>query len=66
MRIRCSKGLKITAHHGNFFIRSTDLLAIPNTDEDKAFSFQISLTENLTNTKYHSNIFIIFGIFDSL
>jgi protein transport protein SEC24 len=52
MRIRCSKGLKIAAHHGNFFIRSTDLLAIPNTDEDKAFAFQLQLTENLTGTKY--------------
>jgi len=52
MRIRCSKGLKIAAHHGNFFIRSTDLLAIPNTDEDKAFAFQLSITENLTGTKY--------------
>ena len=39
MRIRCSRGLKITAHHGNFFIRSTDLLALPNADEDKAFAF---------------------------
>jgi len=52
VRVRCSKGLKIVAHHGNFFIRSTDLLAIPNTDEDKAFAFQLSLTENLTGTKY--------------
>ena len=61
MRIRCSKGLKIAAHHGNFFIRSTDLLAIPNTDEDKAFAFQLSVTENLTGTKYQ--VFILFLLF---
>jgi protein transport protein SEC24 len=29
MRIRCSKGLRITAFHGHFFIRSSDLLALP-------------------------------------
>ena len=29
MRIRCSKGLRISAFHGHFFIRSTDLLALP-------------------------------------
>lgn len=63
MRIRCSKGLKITAHHGNFFIRSTDLLAIPNTDEEKSFAFQVSLTENLTNAKYHFFIFIFFMLY---
>jgi len=29
MRIRCSKGLRISAFHGHFFIRSSDLLALP-------------------------------------
>ena len=29
MRIRCSRGLRISNFHGNFFIRSTDLLALP-------------------------------------
>ena len=29
MRIRCSRGLKISNFHGHFFIRSTDLLALP-------------------------------------
>jgi len=29
MRVRCSKGLRISAFHGHFFVRSTDLLALP-------------------------------------
>ena len=29
MRIRSSKGLRISSFHGHFFIRSTDLLALP-------------------------------------
>ena len=29
MRIRCSKGIRINSFHGHFFIRSTDLLALP-------------------------------------
>ena len=36
MRIRCSKGLRINAFYGHFFIRSTDLLALPACDADKA------------------------------
>ena len=35
MRIRCSKGLRIAAFFGHFFIRSTDLLALPACDSDK-------------------------------
>ena len=35
MRIRCSKGLRISAFFGHFFIRSTDLLALPACDVDK-------------------------------
>ena len=29
MRVRCGKGLRISTFHGHFFIRSTDLLALP-------------------------------------
>lgn len=29
MRVRMSKGLRISSYHGHFFIRSTDLLALP-------------------------------------
>jgi len=50
--VRCSRGLKVTAHHGNFFIRSTDLLALPTADEDKAYAVQLGISENLTNTKF--------------
>ena len=46
MRIRCSKGLRISSFHGHFFNRSTDLLALPTCDPDKAFAVQISLEEN--------------------
>ena len=35
MRIRCSTGLRISSFFGHFFIRSTDLLALPACDTDK-------------------------------
>lgn len=47
MRIRCSKGLRISSFHGHFFIRSTDLLALPAVDGDKAYAVQISHEENI-------------------
>jgi protein transport protein SEC24 len=40
-------GLKISSFHGHFFIRSTDLLALPTVDEDKSFAIQISHEEQL-------------------
>jgi len=54
MRVRMSKGLKAQAHFGNFFIRSTDLLALPNIDSDKAFGVQLALAESTVTTKYAS------------
>jgi protein transport protein SEC24 len=53
MRIRVSQGLKIQAHYGNFFIRSSDLMALPNIDADKAFGAQIQLKDPI-NSKYVS------------
>lgn len=29
MRVRCSKGLSISQFHGHFFVRSIDLLSLP-------------------------------------
>lgn len=50
MRVRVSRGLRISAFHGHFFIRGTDLLALPNVDEDKTFAVEIGHEENaLTN-----------------
>ncbi|KAL5735789.1 hypothetical protein ACOSQ2_030577 [Xanthoceras sorbifolium] len=51
MRIRCGKGIRFTAYHGNFMLRSTDLLALPAVDCDKAYAMQLSLEETLLTTQ---------------
>lgn len=50
MRIRCSKGLRISSFHGHFFNRSTDLLALPTCDPDKAFAVEIAHEENMVQS----------------
>ena len=45
MRIRCTKGMKITNFYGNFFIRGTDLLALPNCTSDSVFGFDLAHDE---------------------
>ncbi|XP_057954401.1 protein transport protein SEC24 A [Malania oleifera] len=50
MRIRCGKGVRFTTYHGNFMLRSTDLLALPAVDCDKAFAMQLCLEETLLTT----------------
>lgn len=52
MRIRCSRGLRISSFHGHFFIRSTDLLALPVVDGDKAYAVQIAHEENVMPTQH--------------
>ncbi|XP_059177273.1 protein transport protein Sec24A-like isoform X2 [Physella acuta] len=47
MRIRCTRGLSIHTFHGNFFVRSTDLLSLPNINPDAGFGMQVSIDDNL-------------------
>lgn len=49
MRIRCTKGLVIHTFHGNFFVRSTDLLSLPNVNPDAGFGMQIAIEESLAD-----------------
>ncbi|KAG1666370.1 hypothetical protein FOA52_007908 [Chlamydomonas sp. UWO 241] len=47
MRVRCSKGLRTSSFHGHFSTRSSDLLALPTCDPDKAYAVQISHEDQL-------------------
>ncbi|CAG9761926.1 unnamed protein product [Ceutorhynchus assimilis] len=51
MRVRCTRGLAIHTFHGNFFVRSTDLLSLPNINPDSAFGMQVAIEETLTDTQ---------------
>lgn len=51
LRIRCTKGMKISNFYGNFFIRGTDLLALPNCTPDSVFSFDLVHDEQSINNK---------------
>ncbi|KAB7494601.1 Protein transport protein Sec24B [Armadillidium nasatum] len=51
MRIRATRGLAITNFHGNFFVRSTDLLSLPNVNPDSGFGMQVNLEEPLHNIR---------------
>ncbi|PSS14591.1 Protein transport protein Sec24-like [Actinidia chinensis var. chinensis] len=51
LRIRCGKGVRFTSYHGNFMLRSTDLIALPAVDCDKAYAMQMSLEETLLTTQ---------------
>ncbi|KAJ3107060.1 COPII subunit [Phlyctochytrium planicorne] len=49
LRVRASKGIKMTAFHGNFFLRSTDLLALPNVSPDNSYAIEMSIQDILTS-----------------
>ncbi|CAG9799468.1 unnamed protein product [Chironomus riparius] len=51
MRVRCTRGLSIHTFHGNFFVRSTDLLSLPNVNPDAGFAMQITYEESLADVK---------------
>ncbi|XP_018650111.1 LOW QUALITY PROTEIN: sec24-related A, B [Schistosoma mansoni] len=47
MRIRCTQGLAIQAFHGSCFVRSTDLIALPNVSPDSGYAVQLDISESL-------------------
>lgn len=45
VRVRCGTGLKVKSFDGNFFVRSTDLLAMPSYSGDNAFAIELAHEE---------------------
>lgn len=50
LRVRASTGVEICGYHGNFFLRGSDLLALPHVDADKAFAVELRNNETVIST----------------
>ena len=48
-RVRCSKGFRVCAFNGHFFIRSLDLLALPATNADQTHAVYLAHDEVVPN-----------------
>ncbi|EST05043.1 WW domain protein [Kalmanozyma brasiliensis GHG001] len=48
LRLRATKGIRATAFHGNFFVRSTDLLALPAVPLDQSYAIECEIEETIT------------------
>ncbi|KAI6116142.1 Sec23/Sec24 trunk domain-containing protein [Pisolithus sp. B1] len=48
MRVRASKGLRMASFHGNFFVRSTDLLAMPAVPMDQSYAIEVQIEDTIT------------------
>ncbi|VDB95508.1 unnamed protein product [Peniophora sp. CBMAI 1063] len=46
-RVRVSGGLRTKAFHGNFFVRSTDLLAMPTVPQDNGYVVELAIEDTL-------------------
>ncbi|CAN0398318.1 unnamed protein product, partial [Discosporangium mesarthrocarpum] len=47
MRVRATRGLRITNFHGNYFIRGMDLLSLPNCTPDSVFAIEFGYDEQI-------------------
>jgi protein transport protein SEC24 len=45
MRVRATRGMRITNFYGNYFVRGTDLLALPNCTSDSTFALDLAYDE---------------------
>ncbi|PVF93867.1 hypothetical protein CPB86DRAFT_876799 [Serendipita vermifera] len=48
IRVRASRGLRMTSFNGNFFVRSTDLLSLAAVPEDQTYTMEVIIEETLT------------------
>ncbi|KZT71854.1 hypothetical protein DAEQUDRAFT_763356 [Daedalea quercina L-15889] len=48
MRVRASKNLRMSSFHGNFFVRSTDLLAMPAVPQDQSYAIEVTIEDTIT------------------
>lgn len=46
MRVRATRGLRFSNFYGNYFIRGTDLLALPNCTSDSTFALDMTYDES--------------------
>ena len=49
MRVRCTRGMRISNFYGNYFIRGTDLLALPNCHADSTFGVELSYADTVVS-----------------
>lgn len=53
LRVRTSRGIRATAFHGNFFVRSSDLLAMSAVPLDQNYAVECEIEENITTPIVH-------------
>lgn len=51
MRVRATRGIRITNFYGNYFVRGTDLLALPNVTSDTTFAFDLAYEEQMLSAQ---------------
>ena len=51
MRVRCSRGLRLSAYYGNYFIRGNDLLALPNCTSDSTFAIDLQYEDQFLSSE---------------
>ncbi|KAJ1674564.1 COPII subunit, partial [Spiromyces aspiralis] len=50
LRVRASNGLTTKAYYGNFFLRSMDLLALPNVTPNHSYAVDLEISEDLRSS----------------
>ena len=49
MRVRATRGIRLSSFHGDFFVRSTDLLAMPAVPQDTSYAIELQIEETITS-----------------
>ena len=48
IRVRASRGIRMSAFHGNFFVRSTDLLSLASVPMDQSYAIELQIDDPIS------------------
>ena len=49
LRVRCTAGVTLKNFHGHYYMRSSDLMALPNISPDNGFAFEIGVCAGISD-----------------
>jgi protein transport protein SEC24 len=50
MRVRCTKGMRLTNFYGNHFLRGPDLLSLPTVNADATYAIELTHSDALLSS----------------
>ena len=52
LRMRCSKGMRVSTFHGHLFVRANDLVVLPSVNQDSTYVAQLTMEDSVVTEEH--------------